>query len=270
MPQMFISTSQRLTKVFILEPLICHLKMGHIKRLGEKLDPSYGSGISNWCQLAHSIYDRDPKFRSKINDLELHYYGGGNPALKFFASLKSEKPHVTVGEFQNLAHDLNRNDVYVYIEDHFSQSEIDGELRDVDYSRLAEIASKLNLNIPGVNGWDMFANEYGYSHVKISNLKTTIKDERSFSPTNKLVELLMKDRPTMRLQDLREFCSKLSRNDVASLLDEIIKEINKGSKWPIFYRKFVFQYFTRNIFLRKAFLLYISIYLYSLLFNSNF
>lgn len=208
-----------------LEAMVCDLRLKDINKLTWKLDPSFGSGINNWLQLAHAIIGKEPDLIPKVKDLELHYCGGGNPASKFLQSLSTRYPKLTVGKFQGTAQELNRNDIFVYIKENLpNKSE---RLSKIDTDKKEHLASLLNTNIPGINSWDMFADEYGYTYSEISVMKAAIKEEGSYSPTKRLFQLLRESKPKLKLEEIRAACRKLSRNDVVILLNEIEKEIKE-------------------------------------------
>lgn len=196
--------------------------MKDIGKLKSKLDPSYGSGINNWLQIALGTVGKDQVLIRKVKDLELHYCGGGNPALKFLDSLSTRKALLTVGKFRDTAQELNRNDICVYIDENLAL-QMNERLSKIEYTKREHLASLLNTSIPGINSWDMFADEYGYKYTEISLIKASIKDGMSYSPTERLFQLLRESKPSLTLREIRDTCKRLSRNDVVLVLNEIEK-----------------------------------------------
>ena len=100
-------------------------------------------------------------------------------------------------------------------------SELDKTLRNIKLQHKERLASYMNLSIPGVYDWEMFADEYGFKRQDINMMRAAIKDEGSFSPTKKLVDLLRQSRPHTTLDVVKKACTKLGRNDVVIVLDRI-------------------------------------------------
>jgi len=200
--------------------IVLDLKLRHIDQLSPKLDITYGAGISNWKSLAYELIGKDPNLIVEYQDLELHHFGGGNPALNFLRRLSMSHPTVTVRDFRDKAKDFVRNDIVSYINDELASS-LDTFLRDIKQAHIQRLASFLNLRVPTVPNWEVFAEEYGYKFNEVTQIKAVIREGRSFSPTKKLFELLRETRPTMTIETIRVACKKLGRNDVVLVLDEI-------------------------------------------------
>ena len=190
--------------------------MRTIDQLACKLDHSPGVGVTNWKNLAYELIDK--KSNLAIKNLELHYFGGGNPALEFLKRLSRRNPTITVGEFQDVCRSFKRMDIVLYID---SELKKNYELRSIDSVNKEKIASYLNLNIPGVYNWEMFADEYGFNQDDIKQIRSHIKEGRSYSPTKQLFELLRQTRPDMTVETLKQACQKLGRNDIVNILNEV-------------------------------------------------
>lgn len=185
--------------------------------LASKLDNSSGIGMANWKSLAHELIDKEDRHR--INDLELHYYGGGNPALEFLKQLAIRNPLLTVDKFRSLCSKFKRMDIVLYIDSNLSKNE---ELRYINTEHRERIASYLNLNIPSVYNWEIFAEEYGFKSDDTRQIRSLIREGQSYSPTKKLFELLGEVHPHMTVETMKKACKKLGRNDIVFVLDNVI------------------------------------------------
>ena len=192
------------------------LKMHTIDQLAAKLDHSPGVGVTNWKNLAQELIDE--KSNLTINNLELHYCGGGNPALEFLRRLFIRNPTITVVEFQNVCRSFKRTDIAECID---SESNKNERLCNIDLTKKEKIANYLNFNTPGVYNWEMFADEYGFNQDDIKEIRSHIKEGQSYSPTKQLFELLRQTRPDMTVEILKQACRKLGRNDIVNILNEV-------------------------------------------------
>jgi len=202
---------------------VTDLSLRDTDELATKLDVTYGAGISNWKNVAHELIGRDSELFYQIKDLDLHYYGGGNPALEFFKQLAMKEPDVTIRQFQSICKEFQRMDMSLYIDQKLSHN-LDGFVRDLQSQHKERLASYMNLNIPGVYDWEMFADEYGFNRQQINLMRAALKEGGSFSPTKKLVELLQQSRPLTTLEEIKRACAKLGRNDVVLVLNKAIEK----------------------------------------------
>ena len=204
---------------------VTDLSLLQIDRLKAELDMSYGSTIGNWKHLAHELLGDDPTLEDDVKNLELHYYGGGNPALELFRQLARSNPSATVQSLREKAKNFHRNDIVETIDKVLEGRNLNEvKLIDLDLKDKERICTLMNLNIPGVYNWEMFANEYGYTYNEIKSIQTTIREGQSYSPTKKLFELFRQVRPKMKISHIKEKCVKLGRNDVAMLLNEFMNK----------------------------------------------
>jgi len=193
---------------------ISELRMRHLEQIAAKLDHSSGVGITNWKNLAHELIDKKPNLI--IKDLELHYFGGGNPALEFLMLLARRKPDLTVGQLKDACRSFKRMDIVIFID---SELAINDQLRYIESSKREKLASYLNLNSPGVYNWEIFADEYGFNNDDIKQIKSVIKEKQSYSPTKRLFELLKQIKPDMTVDTVIQACRKIGRNDVVHVLE---------------------------------------------------
>ena len=190
--------------------------MKHLEQIAAKLDHSSGVGITNWKNLAHELIDSRPNLT--IKDLELHYFGGGNPALQFLEELARRNPNLTVEEFQNACRSFRRMDIVIFIDSELCKGD---RLRYIEPSKREKLASYLNLNSPGVYNWEIFADEYGFNNDSIKQIKSVIKEGKSYSPTKRLFEVLNQMYPSMTVDTVIDACRKIGRNDVVQVLESI-------------------------------------------------
>ena len=195
---------------------ISELKMRVLDELAAKLDHSSGVGITNWKNLAHELIDNKPNLT--IKDLELHYFGGGNPALEFLTKLSHRYPDLTVGEFQNACRSFKRMDIVIFIDSDLCKND---KIESIESAKKNKLASYLNLNSPGVYNWEIFADEYDFSNDDIKQIKSVIKVGQSYSPTKRLFEVLKQSKPDMTVETVIKACRKIGRNDVVHVLESI-------------------------------------------------
>ena len=220
----FVCTLNNLLRIIFYSAMnVQDLKLRHIDQLSPKLDTSYGAGISNWKNLAYELIGKDEELTVQLHDLELHHFGGGNPALDFLRRLSMSHPTVTVRDFRAKAKDFVRNDMVSYIDKEMGNN-LDEYLRDIKQTQKQRLASFMNLRLPTIANWEMFADEYDYRYNEIAQIKAVIREGHSFSPTKKLFQLLRETRPTMTIDTIKEACKKLGRNDVVLVLNEIVSE----------------------------------------------
>ena len=109
-------------------------------------------------------------------------------------------------------------DIVIFIDSELCKGD---RLQNILPSKREKLASYLNLNSPGVYNWEIFADEYGFNNDSIKQIKSVIKEGKSYSPTKRLFEVLNQMYPSMTVDTVIDACRKIGRNDVVQVLESI-------------------------------------------------
>ncbi|XP_028516905.1 uncharacterized protein LOC110245882 [Exaiptasia diaphana] len=158
---------------------------------------------------------------------EFEMYTNYNPTEALFrclytASAKPLKASLIVGYFE----EMDRQDILEVIKQTILSSDIDSkdaqDIFKLGSELLVTISRKLNEDCPGVGGWrvlasHLIADQYIDDPDIISKLEPPHQHE-IHSPTKKIIEWLIANKPDFTIDELIAKCEEVGRNDAVKIL----------------------------------------------------
>ena len=200
-------------------PCITHLDQNDITELSAYLDPDKGTLIKNWADVARKLGISEAERIA----MRRAYSGGGNPALVFLKALKCNANAGDVSGLIDKCKQMERNDIVIYLTKNF-QGKIDSNVSDLSEDQLDKLAQMLTERNCVVKCWKNLASYYNFKRERISKISSSIKDLDAYSPTRLLIEKISSSHPNCKLSYLKTVLQELERNDVAQVIDKLIRK----------------------------------------------
>ena len=179
------------------------------------------SSNRNWKRLHETLFKR-----GILKENETNYDGGGSPIDALITALNMRYPELKLSDFIEKLEKIQRNDVAEGLKriqkekgDHVLVKELDIE----------EKECLKTLNRRDGKNWEHLARDYGFDFDQKQGFKNVNIRPDSWSPTERMLEDVLRTSPGFLLKDLVSVLREIHHNDLANKVIVFMQESNRES-----------------------------------------